>query len=170
MATSGPIRTASISDHDSRRVFTSLYQEHRDSALQLLFRLTGSWSAAEDALHQAFATLYARHAEVDVTKSPRNLLLTVAINFARREYRDGKRTPPPERSRPGPSPRAARVEELIQTLSSDERAIVVLHYYERFAYADIAELLGLPVGTVKWKMHEALARIRSGLEKLADEM
>jgi RNA polymerase sigma-70 factor (ECF subfamily) len=170
MAIAGPVRTASISDHDPRRVFTSLYEEHREAALQLLYRLTGSWSAAEDALHQAFATLYARQAELDLTKSPRNLLLTVAVNFARREYRDGKRMPPPERSRPGPSPRAARVEELIGQLSPDERAIVVLHYYEHFPYADIAELLAMPVGTVKWKMHEALARIRSGLEKLADEM
>ena len=36
---------------------------------------------------------------------------------------------------------------------------MVLHYYERFTYPEIAELLTIPVGTVKWKMHEALARI-----------
>ena len=170
MAIAGPVRTASISDHDPRRLFTTLYQEHRESALQLLYRLTGSWSAAEDALQQAFATLYERRAELDLAKSPRNLLLTVAVNFARRAFRDGKRMPPPERSRPGPSPRAARVEELIQLLSPDERAIVALHYYERFSYAEIGEVLALPLGTVKWKMHEALARIRTRLEKLADEM
>src|SRR5262245_34097619 len=98
MATAGPVRTASISDDDPGQIFAALYREQRESVLQLLYRLTGSWSAAEDALHQAFATLYARRAELDVTTSPRNLLITVALNVARREFRDGRRPPPPQRS------------------------------------------------------------------------
>jgi len=55
-------------------------------------------------------------------------------------------------------------------LPPDERAIVVLRIYERTSYQEIAEVLKMPVGTVKWKMHEAMGKLRPGLEAMCDDV
>ena len=160
--------------------FTALYVEQREPVLRLLYRLTGDWSAAEDALQQAFATLYAERGDIDLDKPVRNLLVTIALNHARKAHRNRRRESPIDDTRvaTGADPgqltvsqeRAARVERLVRKLEAGERAIVVLFYYERFSYQEIAEILSMPLGTVKWKMHHAFQKLRFGLEALVHEM
>jgi RNA polymerase sigma-70 factor, ECF subfamily len=49
-------------------------------------------------------------------------------------------------------------------LSVEERAIVVLHHIEGFPLAAIAEMLGIPIGTVKSKLHRSLQTMRAALD------
>jgi len=46
----------------------------------------------------------------------------------------------------------------------EHRAILVLHHLEVFTLAEIGEVLGLPVGTVKSRLHRALSTMRAALD------
>ncbi|MDR0916628.1 MAG: RNA polymerase sigma factor [Oscillospiraceae bacterium] len=51
----------------------------------------------------------------------------------------------------------------IAYLTKTQREIVIAHYYDRLKQSEIARRLGLPVGTVKWHLHEAKSSLKEGL-------
>lgn len=56
------------------------------------------------------------------------------------------------------------LERGFRRLDVDHRAILVLHHLEGFTLAEIGEVLGLPVGTVKSRLHRALGTMRAALD------
>jgi len=50
-------------------------------------------------------------------------------------------------------------------LDADKRAILVLHHVEERPVAEIAAALGIPAGTVKWRLHAARAALEKALEE-----
>jgi RNA polymerase sigma-70 factor, ECF subfamily len=173
MKSYGLVRTASIlheeSSSDDQRRFQSFYQLHREPLLKLLYRITGDWSLAEDSVHHAFTTMYAKRRDYDLSQPVKNLLVTIALNYARLQHRN--------RTRPAPAPapatapdRSSRIEEMIRELPPDERVILVLRFYDHASYQEIAEILKIPLGTVKWKMHETIKKLRPRLEALHDDV
>jgi RNA polymerase sigma-70 factor (ECF subfamily) len=52
----------------------------------------------------------------------------------------------------------------IDRLSADQRSILALHHLEERPVKDIAAILGTPVGTVKWRLHEAREALRRAME------
>jgi RNA polymerase sigma-70 factor (ECF subfamily) len=56
------------------------------------------------------------------------------------------------------------VERAFQRLTADQRAILVLHHLQRRPVAEIAQVLGVPEGTVKWRLHAARAALDRALE------
>ena len=60
--------------------------------------------------------------------------------------------------------RAARIRRLVRQLPPDLRDVLVRSKIEGRKYQDIAAELGIPVGTVKWRVFEALRRLRQQLE------
>ena len=55
------------------------------------------------------------------------------------------------------------LERGFRRLSADQRAVLVLHYYADLPLADIADILGIPVGTVGSRLHHATRRLRAAL-------
>ena len=178
MKSYGLVRTASILSHEEsspedQKRFQSFYQLHKESLLNLIYRISGDWSLAEDAVHHAFTTLYARRREYDLTQPLKNLLVTIALNYARLQHRNRVRLSPSAPREDAPTvdrDRAARIEEMIRELPSDERIIVVMRFYDHASYQEIAEILKMPLGTVKWKMHETIKKLRPRLEALHDDV
>ena len=52
---------------------------------------------------------------------------------------------------------AAAVRKIIARMPQMYREVLLLSYYHRFAYKEIAEMLDIPLGTVKSRLHSALA-------------
>ncbi len=174
MKSYGLVRTASIyspeeSSSDDQRRFQNFYQLHRESLLKLLYRVCGDWSLAEDSVHHAFTTLYAKRREYDLSQPLKNLLVTIALNYARLQHRNRVRPAPPA-PREADSDRPSRIEEMVRELPPEERVILVLRFYDHASYQEIAEILKIPLGTVKWKMHETIRKLRPRLEDLHDEV
>jgi len=171
------VRTASISSHeesspeDQSRI-QSFYQLHRESLLKTLYRISGDWSLAEDGLHHAFTTLVAKRREYDLSQPIKNLLVTIALNYVRLQHRNRTKTPPTGRDHalPADRERQSRIEEMVRALPPEERVILVLRFYDHASYQEIADILKLPLGTVKWKMHETIRKLRPRLEALHDEL
>jgi|SRR6185295_722051 len=166
-----PILHPDETSQEDRRKFQGFYQLHRESLLKILYRIAGDWSLAEDSVHHAFATLYARRREYDLSQPLKNLLVTIALNYLRLQHRSRARTGPPAGPEEVGAPdRQSRIEDMVRELPPDERAIVVLRFYDHASYQEIAEILKMPLGTVKWKMHDTIRKLRPRLEALSDDV
>jgi RNA polymerase sigma factor (sigma-70 family) len=128
--------------------------------VRLATLLTGSVETAEELVMDAFTRLAPRIDELD---QPAAYLRTAVVNATRSHHRR-LRT-----ARQHPVPGAAAVvdpelDELwnrLEHLRPDERACVVLRFYEDLPLADIATQLDLPLGTVKSHLHRAIATLRT---------
>lgn len=58
-----------------------------------------------------------------------------------------------------------RIQKIISTLPEYQRVVVVLKFYERMTYNEIAEVLCCPVGTVKSRIHNGLKKLRNLMER-----
>ena len=61
------------------------------------------------------------------------------------------------------------IDAVLRGLDPDGRAIVVLHYYLGMPLTEVAGSLGIPVGTVKSRLHRALGDMRIAMAEVADE-
>jgi RNA polymerase sigma-70 factor (ECF subfamily) len=57
-----------------------------------------------------------------------------------------------------------RLERAFRYLPVDQRAVVVLHHYRGMPLPEVAEVLGVPLGTVKSRLHYALRALRAAIE------
>jgi RNA polymerase sigma-70 factor (ECF subfamily) len=53
---------------------------------------------------------------------------------------------------------ASRVGQIIADMPENLREILLLAYFERFSYKQMAEILSIPIGTVKSRLHTAVGR------------
>lgn len=59
-----------------------------------------------------------------------------------------------------------KLQSEIAYLSKMQRKIVILYYYENKKQDEIAKILGIPVGTVKWHLYEAKSEMKKGMETM----
>ncbi len=152
--------------------FAELVRRHQARVRGMLLRLCGGDGAladdlAQDVFLRAFRALprFERRAEFGTW------LYRIAYNvFLNHTTRTRRFDPISERTRQRePAPRASHpdrgdvrrdLERAIAQLPVPYRAAVVLYYLRDVSYAEMAEILGLPLGTVKTHLHRARARLR----------
>jgi RNA polymerase sigma-70 factor (ECF subfamily) len=57
----------------------------------------------------------------------------------------------------------------LHQLAPEQRAAIVLHYYLGYTNREIAELVGSPEGTIKWRLHAARQQLRDELQHLKEQ-
>ncbi|MFC1736452.1 RNA polymerase sigma factor [Candidatus Hydrogenedentota bacterium] len=80
---------------------------------------------------------------------------------AHKSYEEQFQSGPDE---PGPTVRSDDLQEALAQLSGSDRALLAMKYTEGFDVADIAEVLGIPGGTVKSRLYYARKRLRTIME------
>ncbi len=160
-------------------VFRELFDEHARSVYNHGFRLTGDWSAAEEVVSLTFLEAWRLRDRVDVDgESLRPWLLGIATNVARNLRRAVRRYDgvlirlPREDAVPDfadevtaridDRERLAQVRTALAALRPHEREVLALCVWSGLDYAEAAEALGVPVGTVRSR----LSRARRKLERL----
>jgi RNA polymerase sigma-70 factor (sigma-E family) len=153
------------------RTYADLVVAHAPALLRLAVMLTGGREDAEDLLQSTFLRT-ARHGErIAAMGAPAAYLRRVMVNEhvsqGRRSARR-VRTVPEGSDPPLPDagdPVAARDEawRWLSTLGANQRAVLVLRFYEDLPDAEIAELLGCPEATVRSHAHRGLAALRTRL-------
>jgi RNA polymerase sigma-70 factor (sigma-E family) len=152
----------------------------RSAALtRTAYLLTGDRGLAEDLLQSALAKTAVRWPAVRRGGDPEAYIRRVLYNEFVSGWRRRQRRPA-ESLTGAPPERPHRVDEFDRTLqrlsleralgqlTTSQRAVVVLRFYEDRSEAQTAELLGCSVGTVKSQTHRALARLRELAPELAD--
>lgn len=161
--------------------FRELFDEHVRSVYNHAFRLTGNWSTAEDVVSLTFLEAWRLRDRVDVSVDAGSLrpwLLGIATNVARNVRRAARRHDgalarlPNEEVAPDfaeqvsaridDRDRLALVRTALAALNKREREVLALCVWSGLDYAEAAEALGVPVGTVRSR----LSRARKKLEKL----
>ena len=161
--------------------FEALYDRHGGVAYSLAYRIVGERAAAEDVTQEAFISIWRSGARFDRSRgSVRAWTLSVVRNRAIDVLRSraGKapklsfddehaleQRPAAERTEQEAERRetASELRGALRTLPREQSGAIELAYFGGFSQSEIAELLDVPLGTVK-------GRMRLGLEKIRNEL
>jgi len=148
-------------------VFAELADHYAPIVSRFLMRLHPSAADAEDLLQEALLKAFEKRAEYDPLRSFRTWLISIAINCGRDRERVHRgrlrilRTEAPRiAARDATPPPGEEVRELVHNLPAPLREVLILFYYEGYSYEEIAQLLDIPLGTVKSRMAASLDKIR----------
>jgi RNA polymerase sigma-70 factor (ECF subfamily) len=158
------------------QAFATLYERHRRAAYSLAYRMMGEKQAAEDLLQEAFLKLWRGAASYRAERgSVRTWLLSIVHNrgidqlrslASRRRMQEKIETSAPK-SQPSEAftqswrnSQRGQVREALKSLPSEQLNVLELAYFSGYTHVEIAELLDLPLGTVKGRMRLGLKKIR----------
>jgi RNA polymerase sigma-70 factor (ECF subfamily) len=165
---------------DDLDAFEAFFGRHRTLIYRTAYGLTGDRQAAEEVLQDTFARAYAHRATLLPDLSPVPWLHRVALNlcYSRLDRRRLKAEPIGESTaaelRDGaiePAEQAEQqelrqiVREGIAALPTKHQSVVVLYYLNGLSLQETASSLGIAIGTVKSRLHYALANLRDHLER-----
>jgi len=160
--------------------FDELVRRYYKPIYRFLVRFVGRPHAAEDLTQETFIKLHQSAATFDVTRRFKPWVFAVAGNKARDALRSAGRAIKTVDIHVGSdseehsllerllgayeSPAkgliqretSEKVKSAIQLLPDHFREVLILAYYQQFQYKEIAEMLGIPLGTVKSRLHKAV--------------
>lgn len=161
-----------------RDAFAELYDEHARAVFNHALRLTGNWSTAEDVTSETFLAAWRTREAVLAEGGPLHpWLLGIATHQAMNSTRGARRRVAFLAGRPAPRPvddiaeltagrvddarRLASARRALRLLTRPEVEVLALCVWSGLSYAEAAEALDVPVGTVRSRLSRARARLRS---------
>ena len=162
--------------------FVKSWSVIKNALYAFLRRFLNRQDLVEDAFQETFLQLYSSRGSFDPARPLRPWLFTIAANKARDALRKQQReattsigtmaepdevsiddvlntiasydvTPLDELNQ---SESAAKVREVIANMPENLREILILAYFDQFSYKHMADMLGIPIGTVKSRLHTAI--------------
>ena len=168
-----------VRDGDAR-AFEIVFDRHGGASFSLAYRMCGRRGVAEDVVQEAFLSLWRSGARYDRTRgSVRSWVLSVVHNRAIDALRRGvvrdrhnlddegaaERVAAPESTEVEVVRReeARHVRDALGGLPSEQRRVIELAYFGGFTHTQIAQMLEVPIGTVKGRMRLGLTKMRIAL-------
>jgi RNA polymerase sigma-70 factor (ECF subfamily) len=154
----------------------------------LLYQLTGSRDTAEDLLQETFLRMVRKIGDYEHRGKFEAWIFRIAANLARDQARRARRrgqpvtldaatdgdevgtAEPADRRQQEPGRRlmqgeaSERLDACMRRLTDAEREIVLLRHFSGLSFREIADLLGVPLGTALARAHRALARLRAAFD------
>lgn len=170
-----------IVDRKEAAAFEVLYDRHGGAAFSLAYRIVGSRTAAEDVSQEAFLSIWRSNARFDRARgSVRSWVLSVVRNRAIDALRRGSGHAPQLDHDDDGVIEAKAADDRTETeairretsrelrgalnqLPDDQSQVIQLAYFGGFSHSEIAEMLSMPLGTVKGRMRLGLEKIRAHL-------
>jgi RNA polymerase sigma-70 factor (ECF subfamily) len=169
--------------------FGTLVRRYQDRLYPTVLRLVGRAEDAHDLLQDAFLRAYQRLGTFHGGSSFYTWIYRIAVNVALSDRRKRKRgawriredrgserietSDDPKRTDPTlpleQAERDAQVQAALNALAPDHRAVVVLKDLDGLRYEEIAEVLGVPIGTVRSRLHRARFELRERLSEMFEE-
>lgn len=154
-----------------------LVNRYQKTLYGLLVHVTGGdGSLAEDLFQEAFVRAVKGAKTFDANRSFRSWITAIALNLVRDEVRKRKLRGEVPLGEGGAEEQAAagdlatesaehrdevsRVRRALADLTEKEREIVLLHFYQGLTLGEASEVLNVPLGTVKSRLHGALVRLK----------
>ncbi len=175
--------------------FELLVRRHTQELFQFVQRFTGNSVAAEDIVQETFLQVHTSGSSFDPARRFKPWLFTIAANKARDflRRRDRKREVgfdadinegeedhrrfiqlfSDESSAPDEDLERDEHRRLVKTviegMPTKLSEILILAYYHRFSYRHISEITGIPLGTVKSRLHAAIASFAEGYKSAVED-
>jgi RNA polymerase sigma-70 factor (ECF subfamily) len=155
--------------------FELLYHRYVRSVFGLALRRLGDRMRAEDAVQETFAAVWRSARTYRSDRGPGAPWLYAVARNAIVDRARGRNEPPGEvpdaaSTEPGPEERAEasyvswRVHRALSGLPENEREVIELAYYAELSQSEVAQFLGIPLGTVKTRTRSGLHRLATALE------
>ncbi|MDB5290327.1 MAG: polymerase sigma factor AlgU [Phycisphaerales bacterium] len=163
--------------------FDVLVNRYHGELIRFLMRQLGNHAAAEDVAQETFMRLHRAAGQFEAQRGFRTWLLSIAANAAKDVYRWHARRPacsihslredgaaPFQLQEKTVVPPGERLEQLelretvrrvVDRMPAHLREILLLSYFGEYSYREIAQTLGIPLGTVKSRLHAAVANFGS---------
>lgn len=164
-----------------RTAFEELYRRYSPAAYGLAMRVTGESQLAQDVVHDAFLALWRAPEAFDPARGAfRTFLLSLvhhrAVDTVRREERFRRRS---LRMNPGPAEdedstevvveeawlahRRSLIRAALLDLTPEQREVLELAYFHGYKQSQVADELGIPLGTVKTRTLAAIRKLQRAL-------
>lgn len=161
-----------------QQAFAEIVHEHRSMVFSICWHFLGDRALAEDLAQEVFLQLYRGLAAIQsashLTHWLRRTTAHRCIDHSRRKY--FRRESPLEEVQEmaiGKAPADAflhnRLRQTVAQLPEKQRMVVLLRYQEELGLEEIAEVLNMPVNTVKSRLHRALEELREKLTRKLKE-
>lgn len=173
-----------------RQAFTELVERYQRELFSYLRRYLGDAALADDAFQATFLQVFLKREQFEEGRRFRPWLYTIATNQAIDAQRRNRRHRAASLDRPtgddadtgsllqvllsrepeaadnlDRSEQRAWVRRAVRQLPESLRGVVILLYYQGLKYREAAEVLGIPVGTVKSRMHAALLKLNEAWDQ-----
>ena len=166
----------------NERAFAFLYREFRDKIYNFMYRNTGNREDARELTQDVFLAVHRHVKKFRGDSSLSTWIFRIAtnrmINFGKRkqsklrrnvnidklEFRLSSQDRKPDEAAEKTELEVAVQEELVK-MDEDLRTILVLRDLQGFAYNEIEHILGIPLGTVKSRLHTARRTLKQMLEQ-----
>lgn len=155
-----------------------LYDRHRNLVYRTALAITGDTEVAADLLHDTFLRLYRFGHRIDPSRPIEPWLYRMTTNMAytwvkrRGRWLQALREMAEKVARESPTSPAQQVErneawsevrKALMRITPEKRVVVVLYYLNDLSINEIAEILALPTGTVKSRLHYGRQALREDL-------
>ncbi len=152
-----------------KEAYGQIFKIHRDRAFGLAYQYTRNREDAMDVVQDAFIRAYQNLGRFDISRNFGPWLLRIVRNMAIDLLRKRKRRAADDLPEvlPDDSPREAADEKILrqevwrslQQLPEMQKEIIFLKDYQGHSYAEIAEIMQIPIGTVMSRLHHARKRL-----------
>ncbi len=183
-----------IEDHidGDPTAFRLLLERYHDPLIRFLTRFTGSHALAEDVFQDTFLQIHQSVGDFDTSRRFKPWLFTIAANKARDALRRQNRRKAASLSAsaggddgpafvdlmaidlPGPdmpleeAEQSRMVQQALDEMPLRQREILLLAYFQRLSYQQVADTLGIPLGTVKSRLHAAVGSFAKHWQRQVD--
>lgn len=157
--------------------FSALYDMFERPVFAVALRSTSDRQRAEEAVQDTFLKIWRKADGFDPRKGgAQSWIFTIAkrsaIDVSRREQRAPSPTEltPEDVAAPDPNDELAgswQVNVALTRLPPEQRQVIDLFVLEGLTHAEVADRLGIPLGTVKTRIYTGLKRLRQGLQEKA---
>ncbi len=175
--------------------FREVVNRYKNGLYAFLRQFLNYQDMVEDAFQETFLQLFTSRASFDTSRPLRPWLFTIAANKAKDALRKRQRTAAipigtiadsqemsfddvlntltSDRTMPyeelQKSETASRVGQIIADMPENLREILILAYFDKFSYKQMAQILSIPIGTVKSRLHTAVGRFAKEWKSIGRE-
>ena len=148
--------------------FEELYTDMKKPVMTVIMRIIGNKETSEDILQEVFLKLFKSPPKEAI--KPRAYIFKMAVNLSIDHLRSEKPAESLEdcdeqfTSPYTYDPERIDIERALAELPQTERSIITLHVNGGLKFREIADALGIPLGTVTWKYQKAIGKLRVSLE------
>lgn len=154
----------------SESAFEEIFKRHSGRVLAVAARIVGDRDEAMDVLQEVFVKIHRRIGQFRCQSAFSLWIYRIAVheslNWAQRRRSKVRPLPDAERvAAPQEAPEEATAMAALQALPPKLRAVAVLRHVQEMSHEEIAQVLGVPVGTARSRLFAAHRRMREALRE-----
>lgn len=161
---------------DDFEAFEKLVDRYKGRLVNVITRMLNDQAEAEDLVQETFLRVWTHRQDYDFSYCLSTWIYTIALNLAKNELRKhrkfkffnliemaekGIEIPDPKM---GPSALGHMLDQAIATLPAKYKTAFLLRDVEQMSYEEVAQILGVPLGTVKSRVNRARAVLKDELK------